>query len=136
MAITSWQYEDAPSQLSSMLGLDATKVKTKIQSDVGGGLGKLNCTLIHTETDFNRTLGNTPPKHIDLAARRIAEGTSKVCVIGGGESWYSLNAWANQNKSLPLDWTPPPKSKKVAATSREREFKMASDYCERHGITK
>lgn len=116
MAITSWQYEKPVDQLVSMLGLDEATAKTRVLSDVGG---------------------NTPPKHIDQAARRIAQGTSEVSIVGGGESWYSLNAWANQKKSLPTDWTPPPAAKKVAATSRDRDFAgMASEYCMRHGLTK
>lgn len=116
MAITSWQYEDPVEQLVGMLGLHSSHVKTKVLSLIGG---------------------NTPPKHFDEAARRIATGVSSCTIIGGAESWYSLNAWANQKKSLPQDWTKPPPTKKVAATSRERDFSgMSSSYSARHGITK
>jgi acetyl-CoA C-acetyltransferase len=63
---SSWSYEDAPSELSELVGI--------------------NPSIKH----FSSAGGNTSQKLLNKAAIAITEGKSKIILITGGEAWYSF----------------------------------------------
>ncbi|MFW9876898.1 MAG: hypothetical protein ACFFG0_27710 [Candidatus Thorarchaeota archaeon] len=80
----TWSYEDAPGELSEMLGI---KPSNKHYSSAGG---------------------NTSQRLINQAALNITEGKSKIILITGGEAWYSTSRarkgevilnWPNRKES-------------------------------------
>ena len=74
----TWSYEDAPGELSEMLGI---KPSNKLLSSAGG---------------------NTSQRLINQAAMYITEGNSKMILIAGGEAWYSTSR-ARKNEII-LKW--------------------------------
>ncbi|MFX0083193.1 MAG: hypothetical protein ACFE94_15725 [Candidatus Hodarchaeota archaeon] len=74
----TWSYEDAPSELSEMVGI---KPSNKLFSSAGG---------------------NTSQSLINQVAINITEGKSKLVLITGAEAWYSTSR-ARKNK-LVLNW--------------------------------
>lgn len=83
--VGSWSYEDAPGELSEMLGI---KPFNKVLSLSGG---------------------NTSLRLLNQAALSITEGKSKVILITGGETWYTTSLarkgkftlnWPEQKKSI------------------------------------
>lgn len=101
--VISWAYSDLPGLLTERLGITP---RHRQHSDVGG---------------------NQPPRLVDLAARRIAAGESRVALVCGGEAFASLSAF-RKAKQLP-PWTPLSADAKL---SNPRMF--VSDLAWRHGL--
>ncbi len=74
----SWSYEDAPGELSEMLGI---KPSIRVLSSSGG---------------------NTSLKLLNQAALSITEGKSKMVLITGGEAWYSTSL--ERKGKVVLNW--------------------------------
>lgn len=85
--IRTWSYEDAPGELSEILGI---KPSIKLYSSAGG---------------------NTSQKLINQAAINITEGKSKMVLITGGEAWYSTSR-ARKSEVI-LNWPRRKESKYV-----------------------
>src|SRR3989442_7518006 len=79
--VVSWPYGNLPGLLSERLGIAPRR---RQHSEVGG---------------------NQPPRLVDLAARRIAAGESRVALVCGGEAVASLNTF-HEAQRRPT-WTPP-----------------------------
>jgi len=76
--ISSWSYEDAPGELSKILGINPSK---KV---------------------YTTPLGNVPQAFVNRAAKAIFSGESQAVLITGGEAAYSSNN-ARRGK-INLDW--------------------------------
>ncbi|MHA2035614.1 MAG: hypothetical protein ACW972_02845 [Promethearchaeota archaeon] len=81
----SWSYEDAPGELSKMLGIKPSKKNLSLSS------------------------GNTSLRLLNQAAVSLTEGNSKAVLITGGETFYTTNLarkgkivlnWPDQKKSI------------------------------------
>jgi len=77
--INSWSYQDAPGELSEILGIDPDK---KIYLSDGG---------------------NTPQMLVNRAARRIYDGKKKCILILGGEASYSV--YQAKKGRIKLSWS-------------------------------
>jgi acetyl-CoA C-acetyltransferase len=101
--VASWPYADLPGLLSEGLGIVPAHC---VHSGVGG---------------------NQPPRLVDLACRRIVTGESRVALVCGGESFYSLSIFRKEGRRPP--WTRPPADVKMPSARTG-----VSDLAWKHGL--
>ncbi|KAF2840135.1 hypothetical protein M501DRAFT_952176 [Patellaria atrata CBS 101060] len=97
----TWPYPDLPNLLARKLDLDHFNALHKFYSDHGG---------------------DKPAKLLDLAARKISLGQSKVAVVTGGEALASLTACAKAKKLPPPGWTKPEEEVKTVFSPTGRNL--------------
>ncbi|KAF3932548.1 hypothetical protein ABW20_dc0103852 [Dactylellina cionopaga] len=91
---------------SSIDSIQVVNTWTWLYSDLPGLLSqKLGVNPHHKHISPHG--GNQPALLFDEAARRIAQGETKVAIVTGGEALASLTACAAAKKIPPPNWTPP-----------------------------
>jgi acetyl-CoA acetyltransferase len=102
--VVSWPYADLPGLLCEGLGIVPAQ---RLHSGVGG---------------------HQPARLVDLASRRIVAGESRVALVCGGESYYSLSTFRKEGRLPP--WTRPPADVKMPSARTG-----VSDLAWKHGLS-